>query len=137
MVTILTKNKTRLRVKEVNLPMIDSPILGYGVDVTALPEGHASCPQCGKHLFECWLYGDNHRIEMGCMECNANYRLLFPLDVNMPAQQGRFTCKRHPEKGMVLIHNVDVISIGCESCYTEIDIKLKKAQGLTIAEDLI
>lgn len=135
-VIILNSKKRGLAVKDVLLPLSTSKVLGSGIDVTALPEGHLSCIQCKKHLFECWLMGDNFRIEMGCINCNASYRLLFPLDVIMPEAKGRFTCKRHPNNGMILIHNVDVISIGCEKCYTEIDIKLRKAQGLILAEDL-
>lgn len=137
MVHILTGPKrTKLAVKQVALPIITSPILGTGIDATTLPEGHLGCATCGRHLFECWVYGDAHRIEMGCVECNSNYRLLFPLDVVMPPTQGRFTCKRHPDKAMVLIHNVDVVCVGCESCYTEIQFKLRKADGLILAEDL-
>lgn len=134
MVNFLKREKTKMRVREVSLPASISPLLGMGIDATTLPEGHLSCTKCKRHLFECWLYGDNHRIEMGCMECNENYRLLFPLDVELPVKQGRFTCRRHPEKGMVLIHNMDTVCIGCEKCYTEIRIPLKKAQGLIIPQ---
>lgn len=132
-ITLLNKKHTRMRVKEIALPFISSPILGHGIDVTALPEGHLSCPMCKKHLFEASLYGDNHRIEMGCISCNWSCRLLFPLDVSLPEKQGRFTCKKHPTKGMVCIHNVDTISIGCESCKTEINIKVKTKSNLILA----
>lgn len=136
MIHILKKEKTRLRVKQVNLPAHESPILGVGVDVMTLPEGHACCSKCSGHLFECWVYGDNHRVELGCLQCGHPTRYLFPLDVDMPNKQGRFTCNRHPDKGMVLIHNIDIISIGCEKCYTEIDFKLKNKHGLIIPGDI-
>ena len=131
-ITILNKTKTRLRVKEVSMPASESPLLGIGIDVTSLPEGHLSCINCHTHKFECWLYGDNHRIEMGCLECGHSYRLLFPITVQMPPEQGRFTCKTHPDKGMILIHNVDTVCIGCELCYTEIQFKVK--EGLIVPQ---
>jgi len=143
--TIWTKDKSRLRVNDVSLPLATSELLGSGIDVMTLPEGHLSCAKCGKHLFECWVYLDNHRIEMGCMNCGASYRLLFPLDVDLlspfSGKSGRFSCLRrkkghflHQNKGMVLIHNVDTICIGCELCNSEVQIKLKKAEGLILAD---
>lgn len=134
MVHILKKEQTKLRVREAKLPIVVDKILGKGIDVMALPEGHLSCARCGTFKFECWTYGDNFRIEMGCLECGENYRMLLPLDVHFP-HNGRFSCKKHPDKGMILIHNVDVVSIGCECCRTELDIKLKKAKGLVLASE--
>lgn len=134
-ITLLNRRSTRLRVREVTLPAASSPLLGTGIDVMALPEGHLSCIKCKGYKFEFWLYGDSHRVEMGCIECNATYRLLFPLDVDMPRKQGRFTCQKHPTKHFVVIHNIDILSIGCEACRTEINFQLKKKQGLIIADD--
>jgi hypothetical protein len=124
-----------LFVKEVTLPLSTSAILGNGIDATTLPEGHLSCPQCKGHLWEAWVYMDAHRVEMGCRKCNWNCRILFPMDVVFP-NSGRWSCKKHPDLGVVLIHNVDVINIGCERCYRDITFKLRKAQGLILAEDL-
>ena len=123
--------------KEVQLPLATSEVLGSGIDVMTLPEGHLCCVKCGKFSFECWVYLDNHRLEMGCMSCSASYRLLFPLDVDLShfGKSGRYTCKRHPLRGFVVIHNVDVVSIGCESCITEVDIKLKTKSNLVTADD--
>jgi hypothetical protein len=145
--TILTKEKTRLRVRQSTLP-VSSTILGKGIDVMGLPEGHLCCGKCGSHLFECWMYGDVRRVEMGCMGCGESTRLYFPMDVklddvagsdprfckNDSLGQGRFQCLRHPTKGMILVHNVDVVSIGCESCFTEINICLRKAKGMVLAD---
>lgn len=131
-ITLLNKTKTRMRVKEVNLPAAESPLLGVGIDVTTLPEGHLSCVKCHGYKFEAWIYGDNFRVEMGCIECNHSYRLLFPLTCQMPPQQGRFTCFNHPKKAMILIHNVDTVCIGCESCYSEIQFKVK--EGIIIPQ---
>lgn len=131
-ITILNKTKTRMRVKELVLPASESPLLGVGIDAANLPEGHLSCTKCKGYKFECWLAGDSHRVELGCPECNSSYRLLFPLDVIMPERQGRFTCHKHPTRYMVCIHNADTVCIGCESCYTEIQFKLKKASGLIV-----
>jgi hypothetical protein len=123
-----------LKVKDVLVSALDrSDVLGVGIDVMALPEGHLVCNKCKKHKFECWIYGDNYVIEMGCMECGESYRLLFPIDAKLPDKAGRFTCLRHPGKGMILIHNTDVIGIGCESCFTEIRICLRKAKGIVLA----
>lgn len=132
--TILTRTKTRLRVKEHALPAGVSPILGTGIDVMTLPEGHLSCIVCHGYKFEASLMGDAHRVELGCVECSSPYRLLFPLDVIMPAARGRFVCHRHPKKAMIIIHNSGYLSVGCESCYTEIDFQLRKAEGLVIAD---
>lgn len=125
------KDKPKLVVREVPLAMPDSPLLSTGIDVTTIPQGHLCCWKCHKHLFECWVYGDNHRVEMGCMECNQSYRLLFPLTVSMPPKQGRFTCSKHPTKGMICIHANNTICIGCESCKSEIRFLLKE-EGLII-----
>lgn len=145
MVEILKKAipSNRMRVKEVLLPTNYSPLLGTGIDVMSLPEGNLACPKCKEYRFECWVYLDNHRIEMGCMNCNWPCRLLFPLDVSIPGNTGRFTCSRkraggkpvdHSKKAMILIHNIDTISIGCELCSNEMIIKLRKAQGLIIPD---
>lgn len=128
---------SRLQVKEVQMPITGDVLLGNGIDVMTLPEGHLSCSKCGKHLFECWVYLDTHRLEMGCQSCGHSYRLLFPLDIDLMrfGKNGRFTCKKHPDKGFVLIHNMDVISIGCEKCTTEVQVILKTKNNLVIAND--
>jgi hypothetical protein len=131
-ITLLNKTKTQLRVREASLPLATSPILGNGIDATTLPEGHLSCVRCKGYKFEAWVYMDAHRLEMGCVQCNENYRLLFPMDVTLP-MDGRFICKKHPEKAMVLIHNVDVVCVGCESCRSEIQIFLKTKSNLVMA----
>lgn len=123
-----------------------------------MPEGHLCCGKCSGYKFECWMYGDNRRIEMGCMECGESTRLYLPMDVKLDEYEGsdpsawkffnkdgsfgrtdavgegRFSCMKHPKKGMVLIHNVDVVSIGCESCFTEINICLRKAKGIVLVD---
>ena len=147
MTQILTKSKPRLRVKESKLPA-SSLVLGKGIDAAEMPEGHLCCGKCGGHLFECWMFGDNRRIEMGCMSCNESTRLYFPQDIKLDEfagsatrygrsdalGEGRFQCLRHPTKGMILIHNVDVVSIGCESCFTELNICMRKAKGIVLVD---
>lgn len=132
----------RMRVKEVNLPLATSEILGNGIDVTTLPEGHLSCPKCSHYKFECWVYLDNHRIEMGCLDCGWSCRLLFPMDISLPGRNGKYACTRrivkgkrvdHSRKGMILIHNTDVISIGCEACSNQMIIKLESKSNLILA----
>ena len=148
-VTLITnpRQHTKLRLKQSALPLA-STIIGEGIDVTKLPEGHLCCSTCSGYKFECWMYGDNRRIEMGCMQCGGSTRLVFPLDIKLDNYskaapngiygkynaigEGRFQCGRHPAKGMILIHNVDVISIGCESCFTELNICLRKAKGIVL-----
>jgi hypothetical protein len=144
-VEILKREHTRLRVKACELPLSMSGILGAGIDVMSLPEGHLSCPVCYGFKFECWVYLDNHRLELGCMKCGWSCRLLFPLDIDlMPfGKSGRYTCMRwdkethtipiHRNCGMIIIHNTDVLSIGCEKCRTEVDIKLKTKNNLVLA----
>lgn len=130
--TILTRTKTRMRVKEVKLPVTQG-VLGTGIDVMNLPEGHLSCGKCSGYRFEAWMFGSNYRVECGCMSCGESVRLLFPMDIIIP--EGRFTCSRHPEKGMVILHNVDVVSVGCEKCITQINFDLRKAKGMVIAHE--
>lgn len=137
MVTILNKKfgESRLTVKGVKLPLSTDKILGDGIDVTTLPEGHLTCVGCGGHRFECWVYLDNHRLELGCPKCSHSYRLLFPLDVSISkfGQTGRFTCFKHPQKYFILIKNLETICIGCEQCKTEVQIKLKTKSNLVLA----
>lgn len=125
MANFLKREKTKLRVKQSDLPMSSSPILGMGIDVATLPEGHAACPVCSGFRFEPWMYLDNRRVEMGCLKCGASYRFLFPLGILLPEAQGRFTCKKHPTAGFIAIHNTDILCIGCEKCATEIRIPTK------------
>jgi len=134
-ITILGKKREKLQVRGVELPLSTSKVLGTGIDAKTLPEGHLVCVMCRGHLFEAWVMGDNHRLEMGCIKCNHTYRILFPLDVTFP-KNGRWTCPQHKTAGTVLIHNVDVVNIGCEKCFRDVSFKLKKADGLIIAEDM-
>lgn len=134
MTIILNKQREKLRVKEAVLPLRTSTVLGNAIDPMALPEGHLSCVRCKGHLFECWIYHGSNALEMGCIKCNESYRMAFPLDVKLPGNTGRFTCRRHPDKAMVLIHNVDVVCVGCEKCKTEIQIFLKTKTNLVMAD---
>ena len=131
----LKREKTRLRVKAAELPLSVNKILGTGIPVNNLPEGHLSCSMCQSPFFEAWVYLDKHRLEMGCCKCGHSYRLLFPLDAELKAfeNSGRWTCPQHPDKGMVLIHNTDVVSVGCQLCWRQVNIQLKKATGLVLA----
>lgn len=143
-ITLLKKEHSRMRVKEVQLPSNTSPILGTGIDVMTLPEGHLSCIKCKGYKFECWVYLDNHRIEMGCMNCGESYRLLFPLDISLPGSSGRYVCLRkrdskgrptdHSNKGMILIHNSGYLGIGCEACKTQLTVILKTQSNIIIPD---
>tara|TARA_R110000868_G_scaffold369704_1_gene633134 strand:+ start:2109 stop:2519 length:411 start_codon:yes stop_codon:yes gene_type:complete len=135
MVEILKKQYTRLRVKQVSAPLSTSPILGSGIDVMCLPEGHMSCANCAGYKFEASSILDAQRVELGCMGCGQAYRLLFPMDLAIPFQ-GRFICKSHPTKGMIVIHNIDTLCIGCEICFTELQIKLRTETNIIMPGDL-
>ncbi len=132
MVHYIKKEKPKMRVREQVLPASENVLLGEGIDVTKLPEGHLACWRCKGYKFECSLQGDNFRVECGCISCNEAYRLLFPITCPMPEQKGRFTCHRHPDKAMIVIHNVGYLSIGCELCKTQIIFKIQ--EGLIIPE---
>lgn len=139
MTAIINRKKIgpgELFVHAVELPQSKDKILGTGIDVMNLPEGHLCCAQCGNHRFECWVYLDAHRLECGCQKCGWSCRLLFPLDVSLGRfrQPGRFVCKRHPNKGFVIIHNTDTLSCGCELCNTEVNIKLRTESNLVLAD---
>lgn len=125
-----------MRVRDKEIPLSFDKILGEGVDVQTLPEGHAACPMCKGHKWEPWVYLDSHRLELGCCNCGYSCRLLFPLDVTLSPfrNQGRFTCKRHKDKGFILIKNMETVCIGCESCFTEVQIKLKTKSNLVLAD---
>lgn len=147
MTHIITNKKTRMRVKQSALP-VSATVLGKGIDVMSMPEGHLCCGKCGGYKFECWMFGDNRRIEMGCMNCNESTRLYFPMDIKLDEYagttigygrtdalgEGRFVCRRHKNKGMILVHNIDVVSIGCEACFTEINICLRKSKGIVLVD---
>lgn len=140
----LKRQKTKMRVKQVELPLSNNPALGRGIDVTTLPEGHLTCNKCNSLLFECWVSMKNHSVEMGCMKCGHSYKLLFPLDVSLTSfgKDGRFTCQRkrdahhnkvdHSNLGFIVIHNIDIISFGCEKCTTEVLINTKTKSDLVI-----
>lgn len=136
MVTILKKEHTRLRVKEMTMPVNQSPILGLGIDVTAIPDGHLACVKCKGYKFECSIMGDFHRLECGCIGCGEAYRLLFPVDCPLPPQSGRFTCFKHKDKAMIVISNSGIICVGCESCKTEIRIRTRTESNIIIPEEL-
>lgn len=144
MVEILQKKRPKMFVREVELPVSEDKILGTGVDVTNLPEGFLACPQCKKWKFECWVYLDAHRVELGCLGCGHSMRLLFPLDIDLLrfGGAGRFTCLRrknghllHDKLGMVVIHNSGTISFGCEACKTECNINVRKTESNLILAD--
>ena len=135
MANIITERKKRLRVKEVQLPVSSNQILGDGIDAMKLPEGHLSCPQCGRASFECWNMLDSHRIEIGCLRCGWSNRLLLPYDVDVSRMgKGKYSCKKHPERGWIIIHNSKKLCIGCESCATQVILDLDSKNNLVIAD---
>jgi hypothetical protein len=127
--TILTRDRTRMRVKEIPLPMTHS-ILGNLLDATNLPEGHLSCPKCKQFRFEASGFPGGCKVELGCTVCNERIYMSFPTNTKLPT--GRFSCWKHPKKAMMVIHNVETVCIGCESCRTQILIKVDK-QGILLA----
>jgi hypothetical protein len=141
----ILKRQTRLRVKARSLPDA-SPILGEGVDVMAIPDGHLSCPKCQGFRWECWVVLDAHRLELGCFSCGYSARLFFPLDIDLFkfGASGRFTCLRwdketgkipvHQDKAMIVIKNSDVLCVGCEACRTEVRIDLITKTNLVLAQ---
>ena len=126
----------RLRVKEVNLPLATSPLLGSGIDVTAMPEGHFACAYCKGYKFEVSIMGDFKRLEAGCMECGHAYRFLFPMDCPMPPNVGRFTCFKHKAKGMIVISNSGKLCVGCEVCKTQIVFDIKTKDNILLPGDI-
>lgn len=135
MVTILKKEHTRLRVKEWKSELKDDVILGTGIDVLAMPDSHLCCAKCSKPFFEVWVYGDSHRIEVGCVSCGWSTRLLLPMDIDLNARfgQGKFECFKHKTAGFVIIKNVETLSIGCRYCRTEVNISCKTKNNLILA----
>lgn len=133
-ITLLKKTKTRMRVKEFSAPLDEHVVLGQGIDVTKMPDSHLCCSKCSGFYFEAWLLLDARRIEMGCLKCGKMERILFPVDLKLErfGTNGRFTCKRHPTKGMVLIKNQETVCIGCECCVTEIQIKVRTLTNLVV-----
>jgi hypothetical protein len=131
-VTLLTKEKTRMRIKESALPK-SMTVLGTMLDAMNLPEGHAACPKCSGYKFEVSGFPGESKVEMGCINCGDRFYVAFPIDVNLPV--GRWGCRKHKDKAMIMIHNVDVVSFGCERCKTEINICLRKSKGIVIASE--
>lgn len=126
----------RLRVKEMLLPIATSSILGEGIDVTAIPDGHFSCSYCKGYKFETSIIGDFHRLEAGCMDCGHAYRFLFPIDCPLPPQQGRFSCFKHKTKGMIIISNSGKLCVGCEDCKTQIIFDIKTEKNIILPGEL-
>ncbi len=116
----------KLRVTAVDIPISTSRILGDGIDVVNSPDGHLSCPMCRGYKFECWALIDTRRIEIGCTDCNWSSRILLPIDVDLSELgMGRYSCKHHPDAGMVIINNSGKLCIGCEKCRTQVLVSLK------------
>jgi hypothetical protein len=130
-VTFLNKTKTKMRVKSTPLPK-SMEMLGTMLDAMNLPEGHACCPKCAGYKFEVSGFPGAHKVELGCVNCGDRFYVAFPVDIEIPV--GRYYCKKHPDKAMIMIHNIDVVSFGCEACRTEINIQLKKSNGLVLAD---
>ena len=130
-ITFLNRTKSRMRIKEYKPPTSLS-VLGNVVDATTLPESHLACAKCSGYKFEVSGFPGGSKVEMGCMACNERLYISFPTDCVVP--EGRFYCKKHPKKGMILIHNVETVCIGCESCKTEMQIKMKDKGGLILAD---
>jgi hypothetical protein len=130
-ITFLNKTKTRLRVKQGALPR-SLTILGNMLDATQLPEGHLACSKCSGYKFEASGYPGGSKMELGCINCNERVYIMFPMSCAIP--EGRFICKRHPNKAMIVIHNVETVCVGCESCKTEMHIVVKDKGGLILAD---
>jgi len=138
-VNILKKEipNNRLRVKEISVPLSTDTVLGQGIDVMKLPEGHFCCNKCHGYKFEISMLLDNFRLEAGCMNCNEAYRFLFPVDCPLPPVSGRYSCRKHPSKGMIIIHNVGKLCIGCESsCKTQIIFDLDTNSNIILPGDI-
>lgn len=129
-ITLLKKEHTRLRVKKRILPKSQG-VLGDLLVATDLPEGHCACSKCDGYKFEAFGFPGGGKIELGCVQCGGRFYLMFPVDVNLP--EGRFICRTHPEKAMIVIHNMKVISVGCECCKTEININVDTKSNLILA----
>lgn len=127
MAILLKKEKPQMRVKAFEDVLSSSSILGDGIDVLKMPDSHLCCNKCKGFSFECWVYLDTHRIELGCLKCGDATRLLLPLDIDLSVfgKAGRFTCFKHGDKGFIIIKNNNVLCVGCESCRTQILLKLK------------
>ena len=133
MVAIL-KGGTRLRVKEFTAPAPTTMEFLGGVDALTMPDSHLSCPMCRSPWWECWIHkGDKHNIQVGCMKCGYDTRILIPRDIPLDQfAEGRFTCFKHPNAGMAIIHNTDVLCIGCQNCKSEVRLKLKTNTNLVV-----
>lgn len=128
---IMTRTKTRMRVVERRLPK-SSAILGTMLDAMALPEGHCCCSRCHGYKFEVSGYPGGGKVEMGCVGCGDRFYIAFPIDIDLPT--GRWFCRKHMGKAFICIHNVDVVSFGCEACKTEINVCLRKAKGIILVD---
>jgi hypothetical protein len=129
----LLRKLTRLRVRASELPITGSKILGEGIDISVAPDGHLSCPGCQRFRFEVSKLGDSHRLEIGCMHCGWNTRLLLPIDCDLSRlDNGRFSCLKHKDRGMVIIKNNTALCIGCESCATQIVLDMRSNTGLVV-----
>lgn len=137
-ITLLKKQHARMRLRKFSAPLSSNVVLGSGIDVTTMPDCHLCCSKCNNFYFEAWIFLDNRRIEMGCMGCGHMERLLFPIDLDLKrlGPEGRFICTTHPKRGMVFIKCQETVCIGCEKCYTEIQIKVRTKNNLVITDTI-
>jgi hypothetical protein len=120
-----------MRVKE-HKPPKTLGILGNVIDATTLPESHLACARCSGFKFEVSGFPGGSKMELGCIACNERFYIAFPTNCSIP--EGRFICKRHPNKAMIVIHNVETVCVGCEACKTEMHIVVKDKGGLILAD---
>lgn len=128
------KSRPKLHVRKWEAPLHQNLILGSGIDVIKMPESHLACPNCSCPFWEVQTTQTSHKIECGCMRCGWETKLLLPSDLDISRLgNGRFTCTKHARAGMVIIKNIDVLSIGCQMCKTEVDLKLKTSNLIVSA----
>lgn len=131
---LLKKEKTKMRVRAHEAPLTGDKILGEGIDIISMPDGHLACPMCASPYMECQVALDRHRLEVGCCRCGWSTRILFPYDIDLFVLGGNgiFRCKKHANE-MVVIKNDDTVCIGCRYCNTEARIKLRTKSNLIVA----
>ena len=133
--------KPKLYVKKYWKSFSTNPLLGTGIDVKEMPDSHICCVNCSKPFFEVFVDSANHKIQIACLSCGWDTKLLFPFDTDIKGRiaDGKFQCFRHQEikDGMipafVLLKNTDVFAIGCQHCATEVILDLRTKSNIILA----
>ena len=124
----LLKGLKKLAVKKIT-PTLYNPLMGDKMgevlEAIVMPEGHIACPKCGNPWWFINTDKELARSRLGCSNCAYEDRINWPKDSPQVAflGNGEWRCPKHPDAAKAIIRSGDVISVGCQKCQRDIQIK--------------